>query len=92
MNPQPRYDHRWENGRYHWGVYQRPYGYAPHYWRRGDRLPRVYYGPSYVIGNYYECGLREPPYGYHWVRVDHDVVLTAIATGVVLDVIFNQFW
>jgi hypothetical protein len=26
------------------------------------------------------------------VRVDHDVVLAAIATGVVLDVIYNQFW
>jgi Ni/Co efflux regulator RcnB len=91
LNP-PRNDHRWENGRYHWGVYQRPYGYAPQYWRRGDRLPRVYYGSSYVVGNYYDCGLRAPPYGYHWVRVDHDVVLAAIATGVVLDVIYNQFW
>ena len=91
VNP-PHNDHRWENGRYHWGVYQRPYGYAPQYWRRGDQLPRVYYGSSYVVGNYYDCGLRAPPYGYHWVRVDHDVVLAAIATGVVLDVIYNQFW
>ena len=91
VNP-PRNDYRWENGRYHWGVYERPYGYAPQYWRRGDRLPHVYYGSSYVVGNYYDCGLRAPPYGYHWVRVDHDVVLAAIATGVVLDVIYNQFW
>jgi Ni/Co efflux regulator RcnB len=91
VNP-PRNNNRWENGRYHWGVYQRPYGYAPRYWHRGDRLPHVYYGSRYVIGNYYECGLRAPPYGYHWVRVDHDVVLAAIATGVVLDVVFNQFW
>jgi Ni/Co efflux regulator RcnB len=88
----PRHDYRWEDGRWHWGSYYRPYGYAPRYWRRGDRLPVAYYGPSYVIGNYYDCGLREPPYGYHWVRVDHDVVLAAIATGVVLDVIYNQFW
>ncbi len=88
----PRHDHRWENGRWHWGSYYRPYGYAPRYWRRGDRLPVAYYGPRYVVGNYYDCGLRAPPYGYHWVRVDHDVVLAAIATGVVLDVIYNQFW
>ena len=88
----PRHDYRWDNGRWHWGSYYRPYGYAPHYWRRGERLPVAYYGPSYVIGNYYDCGLRAPPYGYHWVRVDHDVVLAAIATGVVLDVIYNQFW
>jgi Ni/Co efflux regulator RcnB len=88
----PHHSHRWENGRWHWGSYYRPYGYAPRYWRRGDRLPVAYYGPRYVIGNYYDCGLRAPPYGYHWVRVDHDVVLAAIATGVVLDVIYNQFW
>lgn len=88
----PRHNYRYENGRWHWGSYYRPYGYAPRYWRRGDRLPVAYYGSSYVIGNYYDCGLRAPPYGYHWVRVDHDVVLAAIATGVVLDVIYNQFW
>lgn len=94
----PRYaspsyhDYRRENGRWHWGSYYHPSGYAPHYWRRGERLPVAYYGPRYVIGNYYDCGLRAPPYGYHWVRVDHDVVLAAIATGVVLDVIYNQFW
>ena len=104
MSPPPRYvsppryaspphrDYRWENGRWHWGSYYRPMGYAPHYWRRGERLPIGYYGPRYVIGNYYDCGLRAPPYGYHWVRIDHDVVLAAIATGVVLDVIYNQFW
>ena len=89
---QPHPDYRRENGRWHWGTYYRPYGYAPRYWRQGDRLPGAYYGSSYVIGNYYDCGLRAPPYGYHWVRVDHDVVLAAIATGVVLDVIYNQFW
>jgi Ni/Co efflux regulator RcnB len=88
----PHHSHRWENGRWHWGSYYRPYGYAQRYWRRGDRLPVAYYGPRYVIGNYYDCGLRAPPYGYHWVRIDHDVVLAAIATGVVLDVIYNQFW
>ena len=98
VSPPPRYvtpphhDDRWDNGRWHWGSYYRPSGYAPHYWRRGERLPFGYYGASYVIGNYYDCGLRAPPYGYHWVRVDHDVVLAAIATGVVLDVIYNQFW
>ena len=91
VNP-PHHDDRWDNGRWHWGSYYRPSGYAPHYWRRGERLPFGYYGASYVIGNYDDCGLRAPPYGYHWVRVDHDVVLAAIATGVVLDVIYNQFW
>jgi Ni/Co efflux regulator RcnB len=97
-NNRPRDNHnwnhgrRWENGRYHWGSYHRPHGYVVRHWARGDRLPRGYYAPTYVIGNYHECGLRRPPHGYHWVRVDHHAVLAVIATGVVLDVIYNQFW
>ncbi len=87
-----RQDHRWESGRYHWGAYYRPHGYVVRRWGHGDRLPRAYYAPTYVIGNYDECGLRRPPHGHHWVRIDHDAVLAVIATGVVLDVIYNQFW
>ena len=34
---------------------------------------------------------RAPPVGYHWVRVNNDAVLAALATGVVLDVAFNLF-
>jgi Ni/Co efflux regulator RcnB len=52
----------------------------------------AYYAPRYVVYDYGRCGLRAPPYGYHWVRVDGDVVLAAIATGVILDVIYNQFY
>ena len=62
-----------------------------HDWRRGERLPDAYYAPSYVVGDYRAYGLREPPYGYHWVRVNGDVVLAAVATGVVLDVVYNAF-
>jgi Ni/Co efflux regulator RcnB len=35
--------------------------------------------------------LHAPPRGYHWVRVNHDVVLAAIATGIVLEVLYNHF-
>ena len=83
---------RFENGRWHWGSYYRPHGYYVRHWSRGDRLPVAYYGPTYIVREYRDCGLRAPPYGYHWVRVDHDVVLAAIATGLVLDVVYNQFW
>jgi Ni/Co efflux regulator RcnB len=72
-------------------VYQPPRGYYSHSWRRGERLPYAYYEPRYVIGNYRDCGLRAPPYGYHWVRFDQDAVLAAVATGVVLDVAFHLF-
>ncbi len=91
----PRYyqpHHGWNGPRYHYGVYDRPTGYYSHRWIRGERLPRSYYGRPYVVSDYDRCGLRAPPYGHHWVRVDTDVVLAAITTGVILDVAYNHFY
>jgi Ni/Co efflux regulator RcnB len=79
--PAPRYD----------GHYLPPRGYVVHRWSRGERLPVGYYAPRYVVADYRDCGLRAPPMGYHWVRVNNDAVLAAVATGVVLDVAFNLF-
>jgi Ni/Co efflux regulator RcnB len=86
-----RRDHDWNEGRYGREYYRPSWGYHEHDWRRGERLPRAYYAPTYVVGNYGAYGLREPPYGCHWIRVNGDVVLAAIATGVVLDVVYNAF-
>jgi len=87
-----RRDWRNGHGRIQAGHYYYPRGYRPNHWRRGDRLPVAYYGRPYVIRDYDRCHLRPPPRGYHWVRVDHDVVLAAIATGIVLDVLYNHFY
>ena len=75
----------------HHGVYHRPPGYYEHTWRRGERLPVAYYQRPYVIANYRECGLRAPPRGYQWVRVNGDAVLAGIATGIVLESVFHIF-
>jgi Ni/Co efflux regulator RcnB len=74
-----------------YGVYHRPAGYYQHTWRRGERLPVAYYQRPYVIADYRDCGLRAPPGGYHWVRVNGDAVLAGIATGVVLESVFHIF-
>lgn len=84
-------DHDWREGRFRYGDYGRDWGYRTHDWRRGERLPVDYYAPQRVFGDYRVYGLREPPYGCRWVRVNNDVVLAAIATGVVLDVAYNVF-
>ena len=84
-------DHDWRDGRFRYGASGRDWGYREHYWRHGERLPVAYYAPPRVLGNYRVYGLREPPYGCRWVRVNNDVVLAAIATGVVLDVAYNVF-
>ena len=74
-----------------YGAYYRPHGYYAHRWVRGERLPVAYYARPYVIADYRDCGLRAPPRGYHWVRVDGDAVLAAVATGIVLDAAFHVF-
>ena len=86
--PPPRVVYR-SPARY--GVYHRPAGYYQHTWRRGERLPVAYYQRPYVIADYRGCGLREPPRDYHWVRVNGDAVLAAVATGIVLDTVIHLF-
>ena len=86
------YGFRHHDGRrYDYGRYARPSGYYYRSWRYGDRLPRGYYSNRYVVNNYRAYRLRPPPYGYHYVRVDHDVVLAAIASGIVVSAVFGIF-
>lgn len=88
-----RFDRRdWAAQRYHRGYYQPPRGYVYHQWQRGDRLPPPYFAQPYVVYDYPHYRLYAPPRGYHWVRVGDDVLLTAIATGVVLDVLYNLYY
>src|SRR5688572_7265074 len=47
-------------------------------WHRGAYLPHHYRRPVYVVHDYHGHRLRPPPRGYHWVRVDRDIVLTAL--------------
>jgi Ni/Co efflux regulator RcnB len=76
--------------RYYGDHYYRPYGYAPRVWRHGDYLPRAYCAPRYFV-DYRPYRLSPPPYGYGWVRVDHDIFLTAIATGLVVSAVYDVF-
>jgi Ni/Co efflux regulator RcnB len=90
-----RYDHRYrhyDGYRYRAPAYRPPYGYRAHYWRRGEYLPVAYRHSGYVVHDYYAYGLRHPGRGCHWVRVNNDVVLAAITTGIVLDIAYNRFY
>lgn len=53
-------------------------------WERGQRLPPSYWSQGV---DYRNSHLRRPPQGYRWVRVGNDYVLTAVATGLILEVI-----
>lgn len=70
--------------------YVRPYGYHPYRWAAGHHLPRPYYGSSYYV-DYRPYRLAPPPYGHHWVRVDNDVFLVALASGLIADAVYGIF-
>lgn len=81
----------YDGRRFDRGRYVRPSGYYYRSWRYGDRLPHAYYGRRYIVNDYYAYRLRPPPRGYYWVRVDNDVVLASIASGLVVSAIFGIF-
>lgn len=71
-------------------VYVAPRGYAVQRWRVGTRMPPPFYVSQYYVDPY-AYQLRIPPRGYHWVRVDRDVYLVSMASGIVSDVLYGVF-
>jgi Ni/Co efflux regulator RcnB len=60
-------------------------------WRRGDRLPYGYENRFRGV-DYRYAHLRQPPYGYRYVRDDRgQVLLVGIATGVILSAILSNY-
>ena len=79
--------HRYERGRY-----IAPRGYYVRSWRHGDHLPRTYCESRYIVRDYHAYHLSAPPRGHHWVRVNNDVVLAAVASGLVVSVVNGLFY
>ncbi|MBB5659604.1 RcnB family protein [Brevundimonas halotolerans] len=65
-------------------VEPRYYGYR---WQRGSRLPSSYH--RYYVRDPYYYGLRPAPRGYRWVHADNDILLVALATGVIADLVLD---
>ncbi len=66
------------------------YAPPPPRWARGGYLHH-YQRPVYVVNDYRGYGLRHPPRGYRWVRDDYgDLLLVAIATGLITDLILHH--
>jgi Ni/Co efflux regulator RcnB len=77
----------WDHPGYRHDYYR---GAGPnHDWQRGNRLPREYWGPRYVVNDWHGHHLSAPPRGYHWVQVNGDYVLAAVATGIILDTLLQ---
>lgn len=60
------------------------------HWKRGERLDTHFHNRTYIVSDYRRHGWRAPPRGYAYYRTDSgDVVMAAIATGVISSVIAN---
>ena len=74
----------------HEAAFGRPGGPIPHNdWHRGERLPAEYRDRNYVVDDWHAHGLSAPPRGYHWVGVNGDYVLAAVATGVITSILMS---
>jgi Ni/Co efflux regulator RcnB len=82
-----QYYDRWRGPAYR---YPQGFGYRPY--ARGAYLPRAYFARPYYIDNYSYYRLRPPPRGYRYVRVGNDIVLAAIAGGLIAEVINGAFY
>ncbi|WP_426023551.1 RcnB family protein [Brevundimonas sp. PWP3-1b1] len=84
---------RWQRAerRYNAPRYAPPRGYAVRTWSYGQRMPSYYRSNAYVVNDYNRYGLRAPPRGYQYVRSGNDVVLAAVAGGLITAVIAGLF-
>ena len=76
--------------------YAPSYGYyrvEPRYygqrWQRGSYLPSAY--RSYYVRDPYAYNLRPAPRGYRYVHAGNDIVLIAIATGLIASVLSGVY-
>ena len=60
-----------------------------HNWRRGGRIERSDWNRGHRV-NYRQRHLRAPPRGYEWREVDGNLVLAAVATGIIASIILSH--
>jgi len=86
------YQHNFQAARsFHVGAYRRPPGWTPRHWGYGQILPRAYWGPQFILADYWLFALEVPPVGYEWVRDDTDALLVNTSTGEILQVEYGVF-
>jgi Ni/Co efflux regulator RcnB len=76
---------------FHAGDYHAPQGYSYRRWSYGERLPSLYFGRDYWIGDYGSYDLMAPPDGYVWVRFGPDALLIDEDSGEIVQVEYGVF-
>lgn len=60
-------------------------------YRRGQHIDVIYMQPRYYIDDYPRYHLAPPPRGHRWVRMDDGrMILIAVATGIIADVLLHH--
>jgi Ni/Co efflux regulator RcnB len=86
------YQHNFQAARsFRIGPYHRPAGWVARRWSYGQILPRAFWAPQYLIGDYWLFALEVPPAGYEWVRYGADAVLISVSSGEILQVEYGVF-
>jgi len=76
---------------YRVGPWRAPPGYAYRRWHYGEFLPRAYWGPEFVLADFWLFGLDIPPMGYEWVRYGPDALLIDLRSGEVVQTVYDNF-
>lgn len=82
----PRSNQWYAPGYGYYRVEPRYYGYR---WQRGAYLPPAY--RSYYVSDPYFYGLRPAPRGYRYVHAGNDILLIAVASGLISSVLHDVF-
>ncbi|MFT0548591.1 RcnB family protein [Allopusillimonas ginsengisoli] len=66
-------------------------GAGPHHnYYRGGWVPAQYRQRQYIVHDWHHYHLYAPPRGYYWVQSGSDFLLTAIATGLIAQIILGN--
>ncbi|WP_305805198.1 RcnB family protein [Stenotrophomonas sp. YIM B06876] len=87
-----RYHHNFRAAQnYRIGPYHARPGFEYRRWRYGDILPAEFWGPDYLLTDYWLFGLDMPPVGYEWVRYGNDGLMINLATGEIVQSVYDIF-
>ena len=76
----------WQQHRAYSGPRYYAYNGGPRF-HRGGFVPREYLNRGYYVNWQTYPGLYAPPYGYRWVNVGGEILLVALATGLIANAI-----
>lgn len=69
-----------------------PHGWAYRRWAVGAVLPPLFLAPAYYFTGWAALGLAEPQPGFQWVRYGPDLLLVNVATGQVVETVYDAVY